>query len=125
MKKSFNVNGTKFTVDVKVTTDDYYNTIQSDFKKIMYLLGEVSKIGAKLDSEFTVRELTIAKRNNLFRWGQLAQLSTEELYNELEESGCEQPIEPLNFTTSQKNNLKETLDSTLWWFDTFKKILDK
>lgn len=101
MKKSFNVNGTKFTVDVQVEAEDKYSTLPNDFKKLMYLLGQASSIGAKLDYEFTTR-------NRNLDW--------------TEDSPFDMPchvkdgMKELILTTSEKNRVLDTIDSTMWWY---------
>lgn len=113
MKKSFNVNGTTFTVNVDVQAESYYDTIQSDYKKLLYLLGEVSKIGAKLDHEFTTRN------PNLQHWEDLKNEGIDTKY--LTTPGVVQKgLKPLTLTTREKNTVVQTIDDTMWWFNSLK-----
>lgn len=108
MKKSFNVNGTRFTVDVQVEAEDTYSTFPNDYKKLMYLLGQVSTIGAKLDREFTTRNA------NLESWEQ----AVEKGFDKSLETpyAVDQGLSKLQLTTREKNKVLDTIDSTVWWY---------
>ena len=110
MKKEFNVKGTKFTVNVDVQTEDYYNTIQEDHKKILYLLGQVSQIGSQLDFEFTTRN-----RN----------LELDLLPGEEPTTHMKKGYTKLELTTRQKNQILDTIDSTMWWFKVLKSEIER
>ena len=105
MKKTINVNGTNFTVDVNISAQDRYKSIESDYKKILYLLGKVSQIGYDMDYQFTTR-------NRNLDW--------------TEDSGFDKPchvkagMKELKLTTRQKNTVLSTIDSAMWWFDALK-----
>ena len=105
MKKTINVNGTNFTVDVNISAEDRYKSIKTDYKKILYLLGKVSAIGSDMDYEFTTR-------NRNLDW--------------TEDSAFDKPchvkdgMKELKLTTREKNTIVSTIDSTMWWFDALK-----
>lgn len=115
MKKTINVNGTNFTVDVNITSEDRYNSIETDFKKLLYLLGQVSTIGAKLDQEFTTRNA------NLEYWQELEQEGLADAVTA--PAVVKKGLHKLELTTRQKNQVIETIDSTMWWFNTLKTYL--
>ena len=121
MKKQFNVKGTKFTVNVDVQTEDFYETIPNDYKKILYLLGQVSQIGAQLDNEFTTRGIKIDKRKWILQND--ADLGENYLKEILRQNECSEPIEELNLTKGQKETIIETINSTMWWFKALKNSL--
>ena len=116
MKKEFNVKGTKFTVNVDVQTEDFYETIPNDYKKILYLLGQVSSTGAKIDKEFTMRNFLIEKKDLLIenhrKWGS----DWEEVEEDLKQNNCLNIDPELKLTTSQKNTILDTIDSTMGWY---------
>lgn len=112
MKKEFNVKGTKFTVNVEVETQDLYDTIQDDYKKLLFLLGEASKIGAKLDKDFYCRDLRIAKRKFIIE----TTASEKLLQEQLELNDVVNELQPLNFTPHQKKQALETLKYTINWY---------
>tara|TARA_R110000803_G_scaffold22060_2_gene55085 strand:+ start:2711 stop:3091 length:381 start_codon:yes stop_codon:yes gene_type:complete len=116
MKKEFNVKGTKFTVNVDVQTEDFYETIPTDYKKILYLLGQVSSIGAKIDKEFTMRNFLIDKKEFLIenhkKWGS----DWEEVEEDLEQNNCLEVGPELKLSTAQKNTILDTIDSTMGWY---------
>lgn len=117
MKKTINVNGTDFTVDVNISAQDRYNSIESDYKKLLYLLGQVSTIGAKLDREFTMRNALIDKRDFIIQNHKGTQ---EELREDLKQNVCLNVGPELKFSTTQKNNVLDTINSTMWWFKSLK-----
>ena len=116
MKKEFNVKGTKFTVNVDVQTEDFYETLPNDYKKILYLLGQVSSIGAKIDREFTLRNFLIEKKalliGNHQKWGS----DWEEVEEDLEQNNCLEVGPELSLSTAQKNTILDTIDSTMGWY---------
>lgn len=116
MKKSFNVNGTKFTVDVQVEAEDTYSTLPNDYKKIMYLLGKASSIGAKLDQEFTVRPILNAKRKDILEMYKNENFSQSFIEDDLRQNNCLEEKEELVFSNYQKENILQTIDSTMWWY---------
>jgi len=110
MKKVFNVQGTKFTVNVDVDTQDHYDTITEDTKKILYLLGQVSNIGSKLDFEFTTRNRNLDyDPDSAFDPSQQYKLGMEKLV----------------LTTKQKNQILDTIDSTMWWYKALKNEVER
>jgi len=111
MKKTFNVNGTKFTVDVEVTTEDYYETLPNDYKKLLYLLGQVSRIGSQLDHEFTTRN------RNLKDWDELDLATPPDV--------VKKGLKKLYLSTRQKNEVIKTIDSTMWWFEVLKDEINR
>ena len=117
MKKEFNVNGTKFTVDVQVEAEDKYSTIESDYKKLLYLLGQVSIIGSKLDREFTTRNA------NLESWKQ----SVEEGFDNALDApyAVEKGLSKLQLSTREKNTVLTTIDSTMWWYGALRNSIEK
>lgn len=117
MKKTINVNGTDFTVDVNISAQDRYNSIESDYKKLLYLLGQVSTIGAKLDREFTMRNALIDKRDFIIQNHKGTQ---EELREDLKQNVCLNVGPELKLSTTQKNNVLDTINSTMWWFKSLK-----
>ena len=113
MKKEFNVKGTKFTVNVDVQTEDFYETIPTDYKKILYLLGQVSSIGAKIDKEFTMRNALIEKK----AWiTETHRGSVKELEEDLRQNNCLNVGPELKLSTTQKNTVLDTINSTMWWY---------
>lgn len=111
MKKVFNVQGTKFTVNVDVDTQDHYDTITEDHKKVLYLLGQVSNIGSKLDFEFTTRN------RNLEYYGE------EWEFNQSEHKKL--GMEKLVLTSKQKDQILDTIDSTMWWYKALKSEVER
>jgi len=111
MKKVFNVQGTKFTVNVDVDTQDHYDTITEDHKKILYLLGQVSIIGSKLDFEFTTRN------RNLVQYGE------DWEFNQSKHKKL--GMEKLVLTPVQKNQILDTIDSTMWWYKSLKSEVER
>lgn len=118
MKKQFNVNGTKFTVNVDVETESYYDTIQEDHKKILYLLGEVSKIGSKLDYEFTTRN------RKVLRWQEEVERTNGDLVWDMP-GQVRDNMQALELTTRQKNQILDTIDTTMWWFNALKSEINR
>lgn len=120
MKKEFNVKGTKFTVNVDVQTQDFYETIPTDYKRILYLLGQVSSIGAKIDREFTMRNFLIEKHAAIVdqhhRWGN----EWPEIVDDLEQNNCLELLPELKLSTSQKNTILDTIDSTMGWYSSLR-----
>ena len=106
MKKTINVNGTNFTVDVNISAQDRYESIESDYKKLLYLLGQASSIGSTLDHDFTTR-------NGNLNW--------------TEDSPWDKPshvkkgLKELKLTTREKNQILQTIESTVWWYDALKR----
>jgi len=105
MKKTINVNGTNFTVDVNISAQDRYESIESDYKKILYLLGKVSQIGGDMDHEFTTR-------NRNLDWTEDSPFDKP--------SHVKEGMKELKLTTRQKNTVLSTIDSAMWWFDALK-----
>ena len=124
MKKTINVNGTDFTVDVNISAQDRYNSIESDYKKLLYLLGQVSSIGAKLDKEFTMRNALIEKKawitKNHKDWGS----SKEELEEDLRQNVCLTVGPELKLSKHQKESVIDTINSTMWWFKALKSKIE-
>ena len=121
MKKTINVNGTNFTVDVNISAEDRYKSIESDYKKLLYLLGQVSTIGAKLDKDFTMRNALINKKADITK---LHKGTKEELKEDLIQNVCLNVGPELKFSTYQKTNILDTIDSTMWWFDALKRQIE-
>lgn len=117
MKKTINVNGTNFTVDVNITSEDRYNSIDSDYKKLLYLLGQVSTIGAKLDSEFTVRN------NNLKSWAQDTESGLADYI--AMPTAVKKGLKELKLTTREKNNVIDTINSTMSWYKDLKNAIER
>ena len=120
MKKEFNVKGTKFTVNVEVEAKDLYDTIQDDYKKLLFLLGEASKIGAKLDKDFYCRDIMIAKREQILEATEPGKLRQENL----ELNDVVNPLQPLNFNSYQKKQALETLKYTINWYTDLQRKLE-
>ena len=114
MKKQFNVNGTKFTVNVDVETESYYDTIQEDYKKILYLLGEASKIGAKLDFEFTTRNTNLDWQENVIQERKEFGLSSDIVPDRPQvAAGITKRLE---LTNRQKEEILTTIVVTMSWY---------
>lgn len=117
MKKTINVNGTNFTVDVNISAEDRYDSIETDYKKLLYLLGQVSTIGAKLDREFTTRNANLEHWEELINEGiKVEHVSTPAV--------VKKGLKKLQLTARQKKEAIETIDSTMWWFKALRASLD-
>lgn len=121
MKKTINVNGTNFTVDVNISAQDRYDSIKSDYKKLLYLLGQVSTIGAKLDKEFTMRNALIDKKAYITKHHKGTE---EELKEDLKQNLCLNVGWPLKVSSYEKTNILDTIDSTMWWFNALKSKIE-
>lgn len=125
MKKTINVNGTNFTVDVNITSEDRYNTIDSDYKKLLYLLGQVSSIGAKIDHEFTMRNALIEKRKDIIqdhkKWGS----TQKRLEEDLKQNSCFTVGPELKLSKHQKETVIDTINSTMWWYKALKSKIEQ
>lgn len=110
MKKTINVNGTNFTVDVNISAQDRYKSIESDYKKILYLLGKVSQIGGDMDHEFTTR-------NRNLDWTEDSAFDKP--------SQVKEGMKELKLTKGQKETVLSTIDSSMWWFDALKREIKK
>lgn len=125
MKKTINVNGVDFNLDVNITTQDRYESIESDYKKLLYLLGQVSTIGAKLDREFTMRNALIDKKAWIVANHKEWDSTKKQLEEDLRQNACLTVGPELKLTTHQKNTIVETINSTMWWYKSLKNSIER